>query len=148
MPNCWAAACVLRLSEAKRSASALNASVYLRRLSSVVLLLFVLMTQEIYVLLLCALIRPPLGHCFASVSISYRYRKSIGSNWQCTNGIANFAQFRLNDALVFVVGNWLILIRRAIDDSYKNVLAIQKNKARWYLDRHAVSVAFKVVISL
>ena len=53
-PNCWAAAWVLRLSEAKRSASALKASSYLRRLSGVVLLLFVLMTQEIYVLLLCA----------------------------------------------------------------------------------------------
>jgi hypothetical protein len=50
---------VLRLCEAKRSASALNASVYLRRLSGVVLLFFVLLIQEVYVLLLCALVRLP-----------------------------------------------------------------------------------------
>ena len=54
MPNCGAAAWVLRLSEARRRASALKVSSYLRRLSGVVLLLFVLLTQEIYVLLLCA----------------------------------------------------------------------------------------------
>ena len=42
------------VSEAKRSASALKASSCLRRLSGLVLRLFVLMTQEIYVLLLCA----------------------------------------------------------------------------------------------
>jgi hypothetical protein len=38
MPNCWAAACVLRLSEARRRASTLKASLYLRRLSGVFLL--------------------------------------------------------------------------------------------------------------
>jgi hypothetical protein len=52
MPYCWAA-CVLRLSEARRNASALKASSYLRRLSGVFLLFSALMTQEIYVLLLC-----------------------------------------------------------------------------------------------
>ena len=41
-----AAACVLRLSVAKYNASALKASSYLRRLSSLVLLFFAVMTQE------------------------------------------------------------------------------------------------------
>jgi hypothetical protein len=59
MPNCRAAACVLRLSLAKRSASALNASSYLRRLSGDVPLNLVAMTEEIYVLLLSVLPRPP-----------------------------------------------------------------------------------------
>ena len=59
MPSCWAAACVLRLSEAKRNASALKVSSYLRRLSGVCLLFSALMTQESYILLLCALTRPP-----------------------------------------------------------------------------------------
>ena len=66
MPSCCAAACVLRLSVAKRNASALKASSYLRRLSGVVLLFFAVMTQEIYVLLLCASTRPP--H-FAAVAL-------------------------------------------------------------------------------
>ena len=71
MPSCQAAACVLRLSDAKRSVSALNASSYLRRLSGVVLLFGAVMTQEIYFLLLCALPRPPhslpLVSCLASL---------------------------------------------------------------------------------
>ena len=60
-PSCCAAACVLRLSVAKRNASTLKASSYLRRLSGVVLLFFAVMTQETYVLLLCAQPRPPQG---------------------------------------------------------------------------------------
>ena len=59
MPNCWAAAWVLRLSLAKRNASALNASSYLRRLSGDALLFFAVMTQEIYVLILSTSLRPP-----------------------------------------------------------------------------------------
>ena len=54
MPNCCAAAWLLQLSVAKRNASVLNASSYLRRLSGVVLLFFAFITQEIYVLLLSA----------------------------------------------------------------------------------------------
>lgn len=54
IPNCCAAAYVLRLSEAKHSASALKASSYLRRLSSVFLLFSALLTQELYILPLCA----------------------------------------------------------------------------------------------
>jgi hypothetical protein len=43
---------VLRLSDAKRRASALKASSYLRRLSGVFLLFSALLTQELYMLLL------------------------------------------------------------------------------------------------
>ena len=59
MPSCRAAACVLRLSPARRSASALNASSYLRRLSGDDPLVLVAMTEEIYVLLLSTIPRPP-----------------------------------------------------------------------------------------
>jgi cytochrome bd-type quinol oxidase subunit 1 len=52
-------ACVLRLSEARRRASALKASSYLRRLSGIFLLFSTLLTQELYVLLLYTLSRPP-----------------------------------------------------------------------------------------
>ena len=58
-PNCRAVACVLRLSEARRSASALNASSYLRRLSGDAPFVLVAMTWEIYVFLLSVMPRPP-----------------------------------------------------------------------------------------
>jgi len=51
MPNCRAAACVLRLSAARRRDSALKASSYLRRLSGDDPLDFIVMTEEIYFLL-------------------------------------------------------------------------------------------------
>jgi hypothetical protein len=59
MPNCSAAACVLRLSLAKRRASALNASSYLRRFSGDAPLAYAAITEEIYALLLSGLTRPP-----------------------------------------------------------------------------------------
>jgi hypothetical protein len=59
MPNCWAVACRLRLPQARRNASVLKVLSYLCRLFDAILLLFVLLTQEIYVLLLCASFRPP-----------------------------------------------------------------------------------------
>lgn len=58
MPNCRAAAYVLRRSLAKRSASALNASSYLRHLAGDVPLVFAAITEEIDVLLLSALPGP------------------------------------------------------------------------------------------
>ena len=58
-PNCRAAACVLRLSLARRRASALKTLSYLRRLSSDDPLVFAVITEEIYVLLLSALPSPP-----------------------------------------------------------------------------------------
>jgi hypothetical protein len=61
MPNCCAAACVLRLSLARRNASALKASSYLRRPSGDVLLFFAVMTAGIYVPVLSDLTGPP--HC-------------------------------------------------------------------------------------
>jgi len=65
MPTCRAAAWVLRLSLARRSASALNASSYLRRLSGDAPLDFAAITEELYVLLLSVFSRPPqlpIGH--------------------------------------------------------------------------------------
>ena len=61
MPNPRAPAWVLRLSDARRrtSASALNASSYLRRLSGDAPLDLVALTEETYVLLLSGLPRPP-----------------------------------------------------------------------------------------
>ena len=59
MPNCCAAACVLRLSDARRNASALKASSYLRRLSGDAPFFLAVITEEIYVLLLSGLPRPP-----------------------------------------------------------------------------------------
>jgi hypothetical protein len=59
MPNCRAAAWVLRLSDARRRASALNASSYLRHLSGDVPLFLAVITDEIYVLLLSGIPRPP-----------------------------------------------------------------------------------------
>ena len=56
---CYAAACVLRLSEPRRRASALKALSYLRRLSSDASLLLTVITEEICVLLLSTLPRPP-----------------------------------------------------------------------------------------
>jgi hypothetical protein len=59
MSNCRAAAWVLRLSQAKRKASVLNASSYLGRLTGGGPLDFAAMREEIYVLLLSSLARPP-----------------------------------------------------------------------------------------
>src|SRR4051812_547355 len=59
MPNCRAADWVLRLSLARRRASALKASSYLRRLSGDAPLGFAAITEEIYVLLLSVIPRPP-----------------------------------------------------------------------------------------
>lgn len=59
MPNCRAAACVLRLSPAKRRPSPLNAASYLRRLSGDAPLVLVAITEETYIPLLSALPRPP-----------------------------------------------------------------------------------------
>ena len=57
-PNCCAAACVLRLSVARRNVSALKASSYLPCWSGYDPLFFAVMTQGIYVLLLSAQLRP------------------------------------------------------------------------------------------
>jgi hypothetical protein len=58
MPNCRAAVWVLRLSLTRRRASALKASSYLRRLSGDDPLVFAVITEEIYFLLLSVLPRP------------------------------------------------------------------------------------------
>ena len=58
-PSCRAAVCVLRLSPARRSASALNVSLYLRRLSGDVPLDLLAITEELFVFLLSVSPRPP-----------------------------------------------------------------------------------------
>jgi hypothetical protein len=67
MPNCRAAAWVLRLSLARRRASALNASSYLRPLSGDAPLFLAVITEETYLFLLSGLTRPPhyltIGKC-------------------------------------------------------------------------------------
>ena len=59
IPNCWAAACLLRLSLARRRALASKASSYLRRLSGDDPLFVAVITEETYVLLLSTISRPP-----------------------------------------------------------------------------------------
>lgn len=56
--NCRVAACVLRLSLTKRSASALNVPLDLRRLPGEAPLMLVAITEEMYIFLMFVISRP------------------------------------------------------------------------------------------